>query len=388
MRYITDNILKNITFEEDFLIELFNAKEFKRLARINQLGLTSFQFPGATHNRLSHSLGAYQLAKKFLKKFIEDKVEIDKLTYQATLASALLHDLGHGPFSHLFEQISTINHEQYSLKIINDQNTEINQILNKKDPQLIIAISQILQGKYHLEWVNQLISSEIDVDRLDYLLRDSYHVGLDYGKIEYNWLIRNAKIINNKLAFTQKAISTIEAMILGRYHMNKVVYNSPKNVACSILFLWFFKRLKYLFKNKQLIHEYQQFIPLFKEQELTIEQFLNLDDNTIWNFIKKSLNEKDQIIIKIANHLIYQKRATICKMDELKMMKKEQKGFTWEEIDLKTSFHFYQESNYSKEALILFSNNKIKKLREVSTVINIKVNDYSQLKTEKIGLKI
>ncbi|CRX37072.1 / / putative dGTPase / 561788:562954 Reverse [Candidatus Hepatoplasma crinochetorum] len=388
MRYITDNVLKNITFEEEFLIKLFNTKEFKRLARINQLGLTNFQFPGATHNRLSHSLGVYQLAKKFLKKFQEDNIKIDRLTYQAILASALLHDIGHGPFSHLFEQISKINHEKYSLKIINDQSTEINKILREENDKLLEAVNLILQGKYHLDWVNQLISSEIDVDRLDYLLRDSYHVGLDYGKIEYNWLIRNAKIIDNKLAFSQKAISTIEAMILGRYHMNKVVYNSPKNIACSILFIWFFKRLKYLFNLNKLENDYQEIIPLLKEEELSTEKFLNLDDNTIWCFIKKAFSEKDQILHKISTHLIYQKRATVCDIDELKNMDAKEEGFTWEKIDLKTSFSFYQESNHSKEALILFNDHKIKKLRDVSTVINIKVNDYRNLKTEKIGLKI
>jgi HD superfamily phosphohydrolase len=187
MRYITDNVLKNITFEEQFLIKLFNTKEFKRLGRINQLGLTNFLFPGATHTRLAHSLGAYQLAKKFLNKFIiQDQIKIDQLTYKSTLAAALLHDIGHGPFSHLFEKISNINHEKYSLLIINDKDSEINKVLNEENEKLVENVSLILKGKYHLEWVNQLISSEIDVDRLDYLLRDSYHVGLDYGKIEYN----------------------------------------------------------------------------------------------------------------------------------------------------------------------------------------------------------
>ncbi|BDV03212.1 HD domain-containing protein [Candidatus Hepatoplasma crinochetorum] len=388
MRYITDNVLKNITFEEQFLIKLFNTKEFKRLGRINQLGLTNFLFPGATHTRLAHSLGAYQLAKKFLNKFIiQDQVKIDELTYKSTLAAALLHDIGHGPFSHLFEKISNINHEKYSLLIINDKDSEINKVLNEENEKLVENVSLILKGKYHLEWVNQLISSEIDVDRLDYLLRDSYHVGLDYGKIEYNWLIRNSKIIDNKLVFLQKAISTIEAMILGRYHMNKVVYNSAKNVACSILFIWFFNRLKFLFKQNKLNYNYQKFIPLFLDQKLTVKQFIEFDDYDIFSYIKEALNEKDPILNKIANHLMYQKRASIVDFNKITNILEEE-GFTWEKIDLKTSFYFYQESNHSKEALILFNNNKIKKLRDVSTVVNLKITDYKNLETEKIGLKI
>jgi HD superfamily phosphohydrolase len=219
------------------------------------------------------------------------------------------------------------------------------------------------------------------------LLRDSYHVGLDYGKIEYNWLIRNSKIIDNKLVFLQKAISTIEAMILGRYHMNKVVYNSAKNVACSILFIWFFNRLKFLFKQNKLNYNYQKFIPLFLDQKLTVKQFIEFDDYDIFSYIKESLNEKDPILKKIANHLMYQKRASIVDFNKITNLLEEE-GFTWEKIDLKTSFYFYQESNHSKEALILFDNNKIKKLRDVSTVVNLKITDYKNLETEKIGLKI
>ena len=252
-KYIADSVLGGITMNDELILELYRTKEVKRLTRINHLGVVSFLYPMANHSRFEHSLGVYELARRTLN-IIDPEEKVNKTTRQAVLSAALLHDLGHGPFSHLFEIVSVRDHEEYSIDIINSPETDVYKVFEKINPEAREQAVQILRGEHKDPWCNQLISSEVDMDRLDYLLRDSYSTGAAYGQIDWKWLIQNASISKetNELVFKEKAISVIESLILGRYHMNISVYWNPKNVANTMLYKFWFNRMIYLYNENKL----------------------------------------------------------------------------------------------------------------------------------------
>lgn len=171
-RIYIDPILNEIVLnnKHSFINDLIHTKEFYRLGRIRQLGVTNIIFPSATHTRLSHSLGTYEITRRFINQLGLFKTHDYKAKH--LLCAALLHDLGHGPNSHAFEKYTGINHEEYTKKIILDPSTNINKVLikNKINPKLV---TKILEERKNMDWATLLIDSQIDADRMDYLMRDS-----------------------------------------------------------------------------------------------------------------------------------------------------------------------------------------------------------------------
>ena len=371
-KHIADSILEGITIDDELILELYKTKELKRLARINHLGLVHFLYPMAKHYRFEHSIGVYELTRRTLIKL---KPDVSKSTYRAVLAAGLLHDLGHGPFSHLFESISIKSHEEYSIDIISDKSTDVYKAFEKIDQDAREQVVQILKGNHPLQWCNQLISSEVDMDRLDYLLRDATSTGASYGKIDWRWLIKNAQIHKetNELVFKEKALSVIESLLLGRYHMNIAVYWNPKNVANTMLYTFWFKRMIYLFKKKKLKNQYMYLTPILEERELTIEEFQILDDAIVQSAIRYSTQEEDEYLVKIANMFLKQEmpkrifgdddvRNFIAKQD------KSLEGQTWIVVDLNPNFSAYQKS--TSQAKIITNEGKVHIATKYSTVIN------------------
>lgn len=372
-KHIADSILEGITIEDELILELYNSKELKRLSRISHLGLVHFLYPMAKHYRFEHSLGVYELTRRTLKKL---NPKVPKSTYRAVLAAGLLHDLGHGPFSHLFESVSVKDHEEYSIDIINDKSTDIYKAFQKIEPKARNQVIQILRGEHPLPWCNQLISSEVDMDRLDYLLRDSASTGASYGKIDWRWLIKNAMILKdtNELVFKEKALSVIESLLLGRYHMNIAIYWNPKNVANTMLYKFWFKRMIYLFKEKKLTNFYTYLTPVLEEREMTVEEFLILDDSIVQSAIRYSTQEEDKYLVKIAEMFLKQempKRIFGEKevVDFVKKQDKKLKEQTWTVIDLDPNFSTYQKEQ-KFPAKIISNDGKVHVATKYSTVIN------------------
>ncbi len=384
---IADSILNGITIEDDLILELYSAKELRRLARINHLGIVHFVYPMAKHYRFEHSLGVYELTRRLLGKLNPD-VEIS--TRRAVLAAALLHDLGHGPYSHLFELISPKEHEEYSIDIIRDENTDVYKAFEKIEPTAREQVVQILKGEHPISWCNQIVSSEIDMDRLDYLLRDSQSTGAAYGQIDWRWLLKNARIWNDKLVFKETALTVIESMLLGRYHMNIAVYWNPKNVANQIVFKGWFKRMMYLKKNNLLKGTYRYLDAILSEREMTVEEFLKVDDSIVNSAIMYSTEEDDEIIRTIAEKFLAQELPDVkYENDEIEAMLRDEdpnlKGQTWDVIEIAMDFGSYQKKS-AKSAIILTANNEEKIATEYSTVINL--NQENNKRVKRIGVKV
>lgn len=386
-KYIVDPVLGEILIEKQLIFDLIGTKEFKRLHWVTHLGFTDFLFPAATFTRYLHSLGVYEIARRILNVL---KKDINENTELSILAAALLHDLGHGIFSHSFENISQIKHEKYSLKIISSNETEINKVFLNYSSDILKETLLILRGKHPLKWVNQLISSEIDADRIDYLLRDSYFTGALFGKIDLNYLLKNILIFNNELVFEYKALSLVESIVLARMHMNQRVYKNLKSFSLQEQFIWLFNRLKFLNDNNLLKSKYDEILlPLYKK-ELTVSEFLKLDDIFFLNELRKiQENEEDIILKKLATNILEKRLPKMYETeDEIKQLKSEiileQKNQTWNIITLNKNINFLY-TNKENEAKILM-NGSIYSLREISSIIKNKTKEKTFNK--KVGVSL
>ena len=272
-KFFVDPILKEISFDNEnyWMINLVNTPEFRRLSRIKQLGCSDIIFTSASHTRLSHCLGAYEITRRFINQLdlsIEHPYESKVL-----LCAALLHDLGHGPNSHAFEKYTGINHEEYTKKIILDKTTNIHKILvqNNINPNDVV---DVLFKKAKAQWTTDLIDSQIDADRMDYLLRDSWYTGAAYGQINPSILIRGSRIVDGRLCFEEKIVAEIENLLIGRFHMYERVYNNPNTIKYEFVVSSIFKRVKELInQNYKFISQtdlIKLFDPWFKNKEFNV----------------------------------------------------------------------------------------------------------------------
>ncbi len=207
------------------LFRLINTTEIQRLRRIRQLGLASLVYPGADHSRYSHSLGVMETARHMLEHLARS-TKIDEADATACVASALLHDLGHGPLSHVFEYIGNVPHEQLTTNIIEDPTSEVHRTLAAHDRALPEKVAELLKPTPNRTFFNDILSSQLDADRFDYLLRDNLMTGSQYGGFDLHWLLHALTIdkSTSRLAVTSKGVSAAEAYLQSRYHMYRNVY--------------------------------------------------------------------------------------------------------------------------------------------------------------------
>src|SRR2546430_5581745 len=210
---------------EALLFRLLNAPQVQRLRRVRHLGLASLAYPGADHSRYSHSLGVMETARKMINR-LRSLALIDPQREAICLVSALLHDLGHGPFSHVFERISGLEHEQMTRQIIEDENGDVSSFLSDFDPQMPANVVAMLQNKPKRSFYHDILASQLDADRFDYLLRDNLMTGSQYGGFDLSWLITALTVDeqSDRLAVTAKGISAVENYLQARYHMYRNVY--------------------------------------------------------------------------------------------------------------------------------------------------------------------
>jgi len=302
---IRDSIHGDIYVEDEAIYEIINTPEFQRLRRLSQLGGAQFAYPGATHTRFSHSLGVYYVIGEFLKNpyFAEATTEKEKLLVKI---AGLLHDIGHGPFSHSFEGITKKSHEDYSVAIIKNPEGNIAKILKKHriNPE---DVADIIEGNYKNEYVSLLVSSQLDADRLDYLKRDAYYAGVNYASIDVSFLVRNVMIVDDKIAYSTKAIYAIESYLLGRYHMFKQVYNHKISIAFDALLQKWAQRLfeliqeTYPFRHERILYF---FLDLANGEAMPVNKYLELDDATMYEIFKLCKDENDPVLADLSDRLL------------------------------------------------------------------------------------
>jgi uncharacterized protein len=309
-RSYLDPIHQDITLdrgqpEESLIIDLIDSREFQRLRRINQMGVLSFTFHGAEGSRFTHSVGAMHVANQLFRVLAEQKPHLQELR-ALVLASALLHDIGHGPFSHDTEKILGLHHEEWSSRIISGR-TEVNQILAdyqvmERLPEKIVSV---LNKTYRPKFVSHLVSSQLDCDRFDYLLRDSYMTGTTYGLFALQRVISALEVDEDNdriLVVGDKGQAAVEDYLFARYSMYSQVYYHKKNLAACTLLGKLLKRAKFLISagTSDQVFLDDSTAKWLSGEELSVEEYLDLDDMQLLYHIKRWVKSGDNILSDLA----------------------------------------------------------------------------------------
>ena len=304
-----DPVHNYIPVEDELIYDLINSKEFQRLRRIKQLGSSSFTFHGAEHSRFSHCLGVYYLARRVTNIFDKKYSDIwNSNESLLTMTAALLHDIGHGAYSHTFERLFDTNHETITQQIILSPETEINTILRRVSPDFPDKVASVINHTYSNKQVEQLISSQIDVERMDYILRDSYFTGASYGEFDLTRVLRVIRPIENGIAFSRDGMHAVEDYIISRYQMYMQVYFHPASRAMEVLLQNLLKRAKYLYpKEKEFFTVTSPHLIPFFENRVTLEDYLSLDDGVMNTYFQTWMQSADKILSDLASRFINRK---------------------------------------------------------------------------------
>src|SRR5580700_4522309 len=271
------------------LFSLLNAAEFQRLRRIRQLGMANLVYPGADHSRYSHSLGVMETARKILDQ-LRRQFAIDEQAETVCLVGTLLHDLGHGPLSHVFERVSDIDHERVTQRVVMDPDSDVHRILFQYDKLMPESVLDFLQCRPKRTFFCDILSSQLDADRLDYLLRDNHMTGSRYGDYDLGWLLHAFTIdpASNRLAVTLKGVSAVEAYLQSRQHMYRHVYFHKVVRSAEGMVKLALQRARRLMVQDRLAWPPRE-NPVSKAltgQRLTIEEYTDLDDVSVIHCFK------------------------------------------------------------------------------------------------------
>jgi uncharacterized protein len=309
LKTFNDPIYGFITIEDALIFKIIEHPYFQRLRRITQLGLTNLVYGGANHSRFQHTMGAMNLMKQAIATLRTKGFEITEEEERASKLAILMHDIGHGPFSHALENtiVRGVHHEAISLQIMHDLNAEF-------DGALSLAI-QIYEGTYHVKFLHQLVSSQLDTDRLDYLKRDSFFTGVSEGVISSERIIKMLTIHDGELAVEAKGIYSVEKFLIARRLMYWQVYLHKTVLSAEFLLMNILLRAKelaqsgtevpapfaldfFLKQNEMLsLKEHANWLPLF----------LKLDDVDVMAAIKQWTNHEDHVLRELCNRLLYRR---------------------------------------------------------------------------------
>ncbi len=290
------------------LFQLLNAEEFQRLRRIRQLGMANLAYPGADHSRYSHSLGVMETARKIIDQ-LRRSFPIDEENETVCLVASLLHDLGHGPFSHVFERVSGIHHERITQRMVIDPDSEVHRILFTFDKLMPERVLNFLQGVPGQTFFSDILSSQLDADRLDYLLRDNHMTGSGYGDFDLNWLLHAFTIdpASDRLAVTWKGVSAVEAYLQSRYHMYRNVYFHKVVRSAEGMVKLALQRAKRLAVQDRLEWPGRD-TAVFKAllgQRFSVEEFRDLDDISVWHCLKLWTRSSDAVLAGLCRGLLF-----------------------------------------------------------------------------------
>lgn len=294
-KIINDPVYGFITIDDELVLQLIAHPYFQRLRRIHQMAMAHLVYPGAVHTRLHHALGAYHLMCLALQELSAKGVDISPQEKQAAKVAILLHDIGHGPFSHALEHVLAegMHHEEISLLIFKDLNT-------KFDGRLQMAID-IFTNQYHKKYLHQLVSGQLDVDRMDYLNRDSFFTGVIEGSIGYDRILKMLTVHNGELMIEEKGIYSIEKFLVARRLMYWQVYLHKTVLGAEQMLRRIIRRAKFV---KATCHEpLNSFInePL---ENITLDEFCSIDDHDVLVAIKHWCSHPDKVLSFLCQGII------------------------------------------------------------------------------------
>ena len=384
LKIINDPIYGFIQITNPLVFDILEHPYFQRLRRITQMGFSNLVYPGANHTRFHHAIGCLYLMQKVVRVLRFKHIEISNEEENGLYLAILLHDIGHGAFSHALEHsiVDGITHEEISLLFMKKLNEEF-------DGKLSLAIS-IFEGKYHRNFMNQLISSQLDIDRLDYLNRDSFYTGVTEGNIASDRLITMMNVKNDALVIEQKGIYSVEKFLISRRLMYWQVYLHKSGLVAEHILMNILKRAKELvqegkplFANSALSFFLKNNINKKDFNSHTLHKFAQLDDFDVLGAIKEWQYHSDPVLSNLSEKIINRKlfRIEIFKnpISMQKVEKKQKEFLDNHEIDKSHLDYFVftgkitnQAYNYSNPIHILNKRGKLMDITEASDQFNLK----------------
>lgn len=288
-------------------VSLVDTPEFQRLRRIRQLGLAYFAYQAAEHSRFSHSLGAFHLATRMIAK-LRLSYAIPEQAQTAVRIAALLHDIGHGPFSHVIESILGFHHEDFSVEAVLSEETEIGALLRRFSGELANDVAAIIRGDFQYRALAQLVSSQLDVDRMDYLLRDSLMTGAKYGIFDLEWIIKSIEINegDDHLYVSAPGIYAVEDYLQARYYMYRQVYFHRTLRSAEAVLRVLLNRALFLTKNGGNVWHAggTPMDRILAGKKLDLKEHLELDDTDVMFSIKRWQHSSDPILADLAKRFL------------------------------------------------------------------------------------
>lgn len=389
-RVFRDAIHDYIQVNHLLIWRLINSKEMQRLRRIKQLGGTYQVFQSAEHSRFVHSLGVYQVVRKMLSAecFENHLSDYDQL---CVMCAGLLHDIGHGPFSHSFEGVFQENHEDMTVKLILGD-SEVNAILKDVYNELPNDIASIIDHTHPNSILIQMVSSQLDADRMDYLLRDSYMTGTTYGQYDMSRILRTMRICDHKIVFKESGVQAIENYILARYHMYWQVYYHPTARSYEHLLQSIFLRVKDLYENHYQFQTNMSYLLPFLNHQITTQDYIELDESVILYLFKEFIKEKDFILSDLSYRFInrklfkYQQLKDEKQLEDIKnisfQLGYDPRYYIMSDNQKQIPYLHYGKSGELSEIEILSQDNTLSPLPQKSEIVSAILNS-KQFKSDK-----
>ncbi len=384
LKILNDPIYGLVSIPNSLIFDIIEHRYFQRLRRISQMGMTNLVYPGANHTRFHHAIGCMHLMQKAVQALRSKHIDISEEEETALCIAILLHDMGHGAFSHALEHsiVDGIAHEEISLLFMKKLNEEF-------DGALSLAI-EIFEGNYSRKFFHQLISSQLDIDRLDYLKRDSFYTGVVEGNISSDRLIAMMNVRDNELVIEEKGIYSVENFLIARRLMYWQVYLHKTSLSAETLLVRILQRAKSLAKdgvkipgNDTLQYFLSNSIDKEKFTDETLEQFSMLDDYDVLSAIKSWCNHEDYVLSRLSKMIIHRKLLRIELRekeftqkfeDKLKNKLVQKLGVKQKYVDDFIIFDKVSNQTYSKKypIKILTKKGKVKDIVKASDHLNLR----------------
>ncbi|MEN1990497.1 HD domain-containing protein [Paenibacillus hubeiensis] len=377
-----DPVHNYIHVQDPIIWQLINTPEFQRLRRIRQLGTSYLTFHGAEHSRFSHSLGVYEITRKIISQFershYPDWPKEEKIV---ALCAALLHDLGHGPFSHSIEEAFDMHHEDWTCRIILGD-TEVGAILRRYASDFPEKVASVIQKTYDKPIVVNLITSPLDADRMDYLLRDAYFTGVNYGTIDLDRILRMLRPYHGRIVVKESGMHAVEDYLMSRYQMYWQIYFHPVTRSSEIILRQIFKRAKQLMKQNFNFRFMLDPLPQLFEGSLSVKEYLQLDEALIQTAFMQWRKENDAILRELCERFMDRRLYKYVEIEQhdVALMDDIRKAFAEVglepeydvEIDFPTDLPydvFRPDESTEKQILLLDRQDKLHELSEVSDIV-------------------